>query len=89
MQCYYPGLYVFSWSGVSPQSSSFRLALVLNGREIAFVWAEQNGYQSGSNTVVLDLRQNDRVQLELSEGQLYEPSNSFRGYTTFTGYKLS
>ena len=90
LQCYYPGLYVFSWSGVSPRSSSFRLALVKNGREIpAAAWAEKNGYQTGSISIVLYLGQNDRVQLELSEGQLYEPSNSLRGYTTFTGYKLS
>ena len=46
-------------------------------------------YQTGSISIVLYLGQNDRVQLELSEGQLYEPSNSLRGYTTFTGYKLS
>ena len=64
--------------------------MVKNGREIpAAAWAEQNGYQTGSISIVLYLGQNDRVQLELSEGQLYEPSNSLRGYTTFTGYKLS
>lgn len=42
---YYPGLYVFSWTGVSPSNSQFRLTLMKNGREIAHAWSEEHGYQ--------------------------------------------
>ena len=87
---YAPGLYVFAWSAVSPSYSEFRLSLMKNGREVAHAWSEKSGYQSGSNTVVLNLRVNDQVSLKVTEGKIYEPTGANgRGYTTFTGYKLN
>ena len=87
--CYHAGAYVFSWSAVSPRNSQFRLSLLKNSREYAHSWGEEGGYQSGANSVVLQLERNDRVELRLTEGRIYEPSSSSRGYTTFTGYKLN
>ena len=60
-----------------------------NGREIAFSWSERNGYENGSNSVILNLNRGDRIQLKISEGRLYEPTKSYRGYTTLSGFKLS
>jgi len=89
-ECYYPGTYVFSWSAVSPSNSETRLSLYENGRETGHhVWADRNGYQSASETAVLNLKRGAKVELRLTEGQLYEPSNSGRGYNTFSGFKLN
>eukprot|EP00095_Tigriopus_kingsejongensis_P008044 snap_masked-scaffold201_size263271-processed-gene-1.3 protein:Tk08044 transcript:snap_masked-scaffold201_size263271-processed-gene-1.3-mRNA-1 annotation:"hypothetical protein DAPPUDRAFT_331010" len=85
---YFPGVYVFTWSGVSPKFTNFRLTLMKNGYEVGQTWGEQTGYQSGSNTIILSLNSGDRVYLQVSEGHLYEPDSSDRGYTTFSGYKL-
>ena len=87
--CYHAGTYVFSWSAVGPRNSQFRVTLLKNSREYAHAWGEEDGYQSASNSVALELQRNDRVELRLAEGRLYEPSSSTRGYTTFTGYKLN
>lgn len=88
-KAYYAGAYVFSWSGVSPNSENFRLTLMKNGLEVGQIWGDRIGYQSGANTVVLQLNSGDRVYLRVSEGELYEPDSSNRGYTTFSGYKLN
>lgn len=89
-ECYFPGTYVFSWSAVSPSNSETRLSLYENGRETGHhVWADRNGYQSASETAVLNLSRGAKVELRLTEGQLYEPSNSGRGYNTFSGFKLN
>ncbi len=83
------GLYVFSWSGVAPSQSQFRLSLSLNGRQMAHSWGDTSGYQSAGNSVVLALRRGDRVSLVVSEGRIYEPTSTQTGYTTFTGYRIN
>ena len=89
-ECYYPGTYVFSWSVVSPSNEETRVSLYENGRETGHhVWGDRNGYQSASNTAVLTLRKGSRVELRLTEGRLYEPSSSSRGYNSFSGFKLN
>jgi len=89
-ECHYPGTYVFSWSAVSPSNSETRVSLYENGRETGHhVWADRSGYQSASETAILTLSRGARVELRLTEGRLYEPSNSGRGYNTFSGFKLN
>merc|ERR1712038_106519 len=89
-ECYYPGIYVFSWSVVSPSNEETRVSLYENGRETGHhVWGDRNGYQSASNTAVLNLRKGSRVELRLTEGRLYEPSTTSRGYNSFSGFKLN
>merc|ERR1712165_626857 len=89
-ECYYPGTYVFSWSVVSPSNEETRVSLYKDGRETGHhVWGDRNGYQSASNTAVLSLRKGSRVELRLTEGRLYEPSTSSRGYNSFSGFKLN
>lgn len=89
-ECYYPGTYVFTWSIVSPSNEETRVSLYENGRETGHhVWGDRNGYQSASNTAVLNLRKGSRVELRLTEGRLYEPSTSSRGYNSFSGFKLN
>ena len=89
-ECYYPGTYVFTWSVVSPSNEETRVSLYENGRETGHhVWGDRNGYQSASNTAVLNLRKGSRVELRLTEGRLYEPSTSTRGYNSFSGFKLN
>ena len=89
-ECYYPGTYVFTWSVVSPSNEETRVSLYENGRETGHhVWGDRNGYQSASNTAVLNLRKGSRVELRLTEGRLYEPSTTSRGYNSFSGFKLT
>ena len=76
-------------NAVAPKNVQFRVSLVKNGREVGHTWGDTEGYHSAGNTVTLYLDRNDRVMLRLTEGQLYESSNSNRGYTTFTGFKLN
>jgi hypothetical protein len=89
-ECYHPGTYVFSWSAVSPTELETRISLFKNGQETGHhSWADRNGYQSASQMAVLNLIRGDRVELRLTEGRLYEPSSSRRGYNTFSGFKLN
>ena len=88
-EAYNPGLYVFSWSSVSPSGSEARVSLFKNGQEEAHSWSDSKGYQSASNQVVLQLRQGDRVSLRVTEGRVFEPTSTYRGYTTFSGYKIN
>ena len=88
--CYHPGTYVFSWSAVSPTELETRISLFKNGQETGHhSWADRNGYQSASQMSVLNLIRGDRVELRLTEGRLYEPYSSRRGYNTFSGFKLN
>ena len=81
-----------------------RLSLVRGGVELASSWADRwpgpasdsscdpcsprKGYQTASGSTVVTLRSGDRVSLVVEEGQLYEPTYSGRGYTTFSGYRI-
>ena len=87
-ECYYPGIYVFHWTAVSPQNTQFRISLAKNSVEKGHSWGHYDGYQSATNTVVLDLQRGDEVTLKLTEGSIYEPNSSNRGYTTFSGYRI-
>ena len=73
---------------MSDDKSELRLALTLNGREVAFAWGEYNGYATAANSLILNLNRNDRVQIRVSEGRLHEPRTSSRGYTTFSGFRI-
>ena len=82
------GTYHFSWTALSPDRSELRLGLMMNGLEMASSWADSQGYQSSSGSLVLSLRRGDEVSLEVSEGEVFESRSSSRGYTTFTGYRI-
>ena len=53
----------------------------------------QNLYRTGCrgliNGPVTVVVQADVVYLRVTEGSIYEPTTSSRGYTTFTGFKLN
>ena len=82
------GTYHFTWTALSPDRSELRLGLTMNGLEMASSWADSQGYQSSSGSLVLSLRRGDEISLEISEGEVFESRSSNRGYTTFTGYKI-
>ncbi|KZS05891.1 C1q-related factor [Daphnia magna] len=86
--CFYPGSYFFTFTAVSDSGSHFKAALMKNSDEVATVWGERVGYQSASNTVILNLEKNDRVFVNMKEGEIYETSKVGRGYTTFSGFRL-
>ncbi|KAI9556577.1 hypothetical protein GHT06_016367 [Daphnia sinensis] len=86
--CFYPGSYFFTFTAVSDSGSHFKAALMKNSEEVATIWGERVGYQSASNTVILNLEKNDRVFVNLKEGEIYETSKAGRGYTTFSGFRL-
>ena len=82
------GTYVFSWSDLSSNNDHLQLALMRNGLEMASSWADAQGYQSAGSTAVLTLRRGDVVFLSVLGGEVHEPRNSDRGYTTFSGYRI-
>ena len=82
------GTYSFSWSALSTDRNHLQLALMRNGLELVSSWADRTGYQSAGGTAVLTLRRGDRVWLAVLDGEIHEPRNSERGYTTFSGYRL-
>jgi len=82
------GTYTFSWSALSPDRQQLRLGLMMNGQEMSSSWADSAGYQSSSGSTVLTLRRGDTVALVVTDGEVFEPSNSRRGYTMFSGYRI-
>merc|ERR1712012_517589 len=82
------GTYTFSWSALSPDRQQLRLGLMMNGQEMSSSWADSAGYQSSSGSTVLTLRRGDTVALVVADGEVFEPSNSRRGYTMFSGYRI-
>merc|ERR1712227_247583 len=82
------GTYSFSWSALSPDRQQLRLSLMMNGLEMSSSWADSAGYQSSSGSTVLTLRRGDTVALVVTDGEVFEPRDSRRGYTTFTGYRI-
>ena len=82
------GTYFFSWSALSPSNQELRLSLMMNGLEMASSWADKQGYQSCSGSVLLTLRKEDQVGLQVTEGRIFESSRSGRGYTMFSGYRV-
>lgn len=86
--CFYPGQYFFTFTALSDSGSQFKAALMKNSDELSIIWGERGGYQSASNSLILNLEKNDRVYLNLKEGEIYETSKVGRGYTTFSGFRL-
>ena len=82
------GTYSFSWSALSPDQSQLRLGLSHNGQEMVSSWADREGYQGSSGSTVLTLRRGDTVSLMVTDGEIFEPSSSNRGYTTFSGFRI-
>lgn len=82
------GTYSFSWSALSTERHHLQLGLMRNGLEQVSSWADRTGYQTASGSAVLTLRRGDTVWLEVLDGEVHEPRNSERGYTTFSGYRL-
>ena len=82
------GTYSFSWSALSPDRQQLRLSLMMNGLEMSSSWADSAGYQSSSGSTVLTLRRGDTVALVVTDGEVFEPRDSRRGYTTFSGYRI-
>jgi hypothetical protein len=66
-----------------------RAALMKNSDEVVVAWGEQVGYQSASNSVILNLEKGDRVYLNIKEGEIYETSKvGSHGYTSFSGFRV-
>ena len=59
-----------------------------NSEDVVIAWGERVGYQSASNSIIMNLERNDRVYLNIKEGEIYETSKVGRGYTTFSGFRL-
>ena len=82
------GTYHFSWAALSPARQHLKLALIRNGQEQAVSWADEAGYQTASGAALLTLRRGDKVYLYVEEGEVFEPSNTKRGYATFSGHRI-
>ncbi|XP_046638735.1 complement C1q tumor necrosis factor-related protein 4-like [Daphnia pulicaria] len=87
--CFYPGSYFFTFTAISASGHHFKTALMKNSDEVVVGWGEQVGYQSASNSAILNLEKNDRVYLNIREGEIYETSKVGRhGYTSFSGFRV-
>ena len=62
---------------------------MINSREVVNSWAERDGYQTASGSVVFTMRKGDSVELLVIEGDVYEPRNTDRGYTALSGYRVA
>ncbi|XP_064107259.1 complement C1q subcomponent subunit A-like [Macrobrachium nipponense] len=87
-RCECPGYYLFSIHGVSPLQGRARLDLMRNRQRVTSSEAQYYGFGSAANTAIIYVYRNDIVYVYLAEGLLYENDARFRGYASFTGYKI-
>ncbi|XP_045121360.1 complement C1q tumor necrosis factor-related protein 4-like [Portunus trituberculatus] len=88
LRCECPGYYHFSFHGVSPLQGRARLDLMRNRQRVASTEAQYYGFGSGSNTAIIHLQKGDIVYVYLAQGFLYENDARFRGYASFSGFRL-
>ncbi|KAK3785982.1 hypothetical protein RRG08_015240 [Elysia crispata] len=86
--CPTAGLYMFQINALTKIDHSMWLKLYHNNNYICSVWGRTSSeYVPGSNTVILDLAQNDRVRIQShSESHLYGAISDI--YGTFSGYRI-
>ncbi|MPC61880.1 hypothetical protein E2C01_055957 [Portunus trituberculatus] len=59
-----------------------------NRQRVASTEAQYYGFGSGSNTAIIHLQKGDIVYVYLAQGFLYENDARFRGYASFSGFRL-
>ncbi|XP_069189711.1 complement C1q-like protein 4 isoform X1 [Procambarus clarkii] len=83
----FDGLYFFIFHAIGAKDSDFTLALTKNTTFEVTAYGTLTTYEHGTNSVVLSLKREDKVYLELQQGAIYEnPGNET--YTTFTGFSI-
>ncbi|KAG7154784.1 Complement C1q-like protein 4-like [Homarus americanus] len=87
-KCVCPGYYHFSVYGVSPLQGRARLDLMRNRQRVASSEAQYYGFGTAANSVIIYIYKNDVVYVYLAEGFIYENDARFRGYASFTGFKI-
>ncbi|KAK4296718.1 hypothetical protein Pmani_030796 [Petrolisthes manimaculis] len=87
-RCHCPGVYLFSIHAVSPLHGRARLDLMRNRQRVVSTEAQYYGYGTGANTIIIRLHKKDIVYVYLAQGFLYENDSRFRGYASFTGYRI-
>ncbi|XP_043232186.1 complement C1q tumor necrosis factor-related protein 4-like [Amphibalanus amphitrite] len=80
-----PGLYLFTFTAVSDSKSHFRIALRRNLQTVVTAFAERSGYQSASQSALIQLSADDVVYLQVEEGCIFESSTPDQTYTSFSG----
>ncbi|XP_053645943.1 cerebellin-2-like [Cherax quadricarinatus] len=83
----YNGGYYFSFHAVGARNRDFTLALMKNGIYQVTAYGTERSFEHGSNSVFLDLHNEDRIFLELQQGSIYEHPGD-EAYTTLTGFLL-
>merc|ERR1712172_23150 len=81
------GTYYFSWNTVSPSNEELQLFLMVDGKEKANCYAEFEGRDSCSGSIVLRLRRNDVVTLRIKRGQMFEDQGEI-SFNSITGYMI-
>ncbi|XP_042881955.1 complement C1q-like protein 2 [Penaeus japonicus] len=87
-KCECPGYYFFSINGVSPLQGRARLDLMRNRQRVASSEAQYYGFGTAANSAIIRVYKNDIVYVYLAEGFLYENDARFRGYASFSGFKI-
>ncbi|XP_071546956.1 uncharacterized protein [Panulirus ornatus] len=87
-KCVCPGYYHFSIHGVSPLQGRARLDLMRNRQRVASSEAQYYGFGTAANSAIVYIYKNDIVYVYLAEGFLYENDARFRGYASFTGFRI-
>jgi len=94
---HFPGLYFFTFSVKADADKGdnfkYEVSLMKNGEEVVSVGgaidpSNKNVGTSASTSIILDLKKEDRVWLQLLRGNLVETTNRKTGYSSFSGYRL-
>ncbi|VDI57631.1 Hypothetical predicted protein [Mytilus galloprovincialis] len=83
------GLYFITNTVMSMPNHGIHVEIVKNGVAIGKNWADHNGYESGTMSVITDLDVNDSVWVRDSDGgteRLEHDYNSFSGFLIYTEY---
>ncbi|XP_037087249.1 C1q-related factor-like [Pollicipes pollicipes] len=87
-RCSCPGTYFFTFHVLSPAQGRARVDLMRNTRRVISAEANYGGFDTGSNSAVVQLVGGDVVYLWLAEGYLYENDARFRGFNSLSAYKI-
>ncbi|CAG2226198.1 unnamed protein product [Mytilus edulis] len=83
------GLYFITNTVMSMPNHGIHVEIVKNGVAIGKNWADHNGYESGTMSIITDLDVNDSVWVRDSDGgteRLEHDYNSFSGFLIYTEY---
>jgi len=89
-KCEYPGVYLFTFSGLATESSNTYLYMRRNGKKVATLWnkkmpVSKQGQDEISKSVIVEMKKDDTFDMWIYSGGVYDSSGR---YTQFIGTRL-